>query len=135
MLVGVTGVFGVVSGADSGVGVLGVVVAAVAVASAVASGSICPEACPVGATVVQAGTAAGRMTNVAIATASRVSCSTIWRFCVIIASLRWCCGPRGIWDNPLRLVKARACAARVLPARQIERLIETVENLEQAGDP
>ena len=47
-----------------------------------------------------------------------------------------CERPRGIWGNPLsreeRLVKVRACAGRVLAAGEVERLIESVENLEQA---
>ena len=47
-----------------------------------------------------------------------------------------CERPRGIWGNPLsreeRLVKVRACAGRVLSAGNVERLIESVENLEQA---
>ena len=47
-----------------------------------------------------------------------------------------CERPRGIWGNPLsreeRLVKVRACAGRALSAGNVERLIESVENLEQA---
>jgi 2-methylcitrate dehydratase PrpD len=48
-----------------------------------------------------------------------------------------CDRPRGIWGNPLtreeRLTKVRQCAARVLPERDIEKLIETVEDLEHAS--
>jgi 2-methylcitrate dehydratase PrpD len=48
-----------------------------------------------------------------------------------------CDRPRGIWGNPLtrdeRLTKVRQCAARVLPAADIERLIATVEDLEHAS--
>ena len=47
-----------------------------------------------------------------------------------------CERPRGIWGNPLsreeRLVKVRACAGRALSTGNVERLIESVENLEQA---
>jgi len=47
-----------------------------------------------------------------------------------------CDRPRGIWGNPLtrqeRLAKVRACAARVLPDGEIERVIEIVEDLEHA---
>ena len=48
-----------------------------------------------------------------------------------------CDRPRGIWGNPLsrdeRLTKVRQCAARVLPAADIERLITMVEDLEHAS--
>jgi 2-methylcitrate dehydratase PrpD len=47
-----------------------------------------------------------------------------------------CDRPRGIWGNPLtreeRLTKVRQCAARVLPAADIETLIQMVEGLERA---
>jgi 2-methylcitrate dehydratase PrpD len=50
-----------------------------------------------------------------------------------------CDRPRGIWGNPLtreeRLTKVRQCAARVLPAADIETLIEMVEGLEHASGP
>jgi 2-methylcitrate dehydratase PrpD len=48
-----------------------------------------------------------------------------------------CDRPRGIWGNPLsreeRLPKVRQCAARILSAADIERLITTVEDLEHAS--
>jgi aconitate decarboxylase len=48
-----------------------------------------------------------------------------------------CDRPRGIWGNPLtreeRLAKVRSCAVRVLPAADIERLIEVAEDLEHAS--
>ena len=48
-----------------------------------------------------------------------------------------CNRPRGIWGNPLtreeRLAKVRACAGRVLSSAHTERLIEIVEDLENAG--
>jgi aconitate decarboxylase len=48
-----------------------------------------------------------------------------------------CDRPRGIWGNPLtreeRLAKMRSCAARVLPAVDIERMIAVVEDLEHAS--
>jgi aconitate decarboxylase len=48
-----------------------------------------------------------------------------------------CDRPRGIWGNPSRrderLTKVRQCAGRVLPAADIERLIEVVEDLEHAS--
>ena len=47
-----------------------------------------------------------------------------------------CDRPRGIWGNPLtreeRLSKVRSCASRVLSATKVDRLIETVEDLENA---
>ena len=48
-----------------------------------------------------------------------------------------CNRPRGIWGNPLsrdeRLAKVRSCARRVLADVHTERLIEIVEDLENAG--
>ena len=48
-----------------------------------------------------------------------------------------CNRPRGIWGNPLtreeRLAKVRSCAGRVLSDAHTERLIEIVEDLENAG--
>ena len=48
-----------------------------------------------------------------------------------------CNRPRGIWGNPLtreeRLAKVRSCAGRVLSSAHTERLIEIVEDLENAG--
>ena len=48
-----------------------------------------------------------------------------------------CDRPRGIWGNPLsreeRLGKVRSCAGRVLPEADVELLIETVEDLENAS--
>ena len=47
-----------------------------------------------------------------------------------------CNRPRGIWGNPLtreeRLAKVRSCASRTLPDAQINVMIETVENMENA---
>ncbi len=47
-----------------------------------------------------------------------------------------CNRPRGIWGNPLtreeRLAKVRSCASRTLSDAQVELLIETVEDLENA---
>lgn len=48
-----------------------------------------------------------------------------------------CNRPRGIWGNPLtreeRLAKVRSCAGRVLSDTHTERLIEIVEDLQNAG--
>ena len=47
-----------------------------------------------------------------------------------------CDRPRGIWGNPLsrdeRLAKVRSCASRVLSGSDVDLLIETVEDLENA---
>ena len=47
-----------------------------------------------------------------------------------------CDRPRGIWGNPLtreeRLSKVRSCASRVLSNEQVDQLIDTVEDLENA---
>ena len=90
----------------SGVGVGDVVGVAVAVGSAVASSaSAWPEACSAGAAGAQAaGPTADRMTSTAIAMANKVSCSTVWRFCVIIPY------PFGVAALP-RLLAARIIGA------------------------
>ena len=48
-----------------------------------------------------------------------------------------CDRPRGIWGNPLtrdeRLVKVRQCCGRVLPADDVEAVVEIVEKLEHAS--
>ena len=47
-----------------------------------------------------------------------------------------CDRPRGIWGNPLsreeRLAKVRSCASRTLSETEVDQLIETVEDLENA---
>ena len=49
-----------------------------------------------------------------------------------------CNRPRGIWGNPLsreeRLAKVRSCASRVLSDAQINLMIETVEDMENADN-